>query len=911
MGTRSVWLGPPGSGKTTRVLDFARGRLRRFDGGFRVIVPSATMAEHLRNRLAREGFALRTDTVVTVAAHAAELAPVERIVTAPALELYLNEILELKPPAGLLEARDMPGFVPLLAKTIEELASAGCDAYTWQGFLSLEVGSAPLFRAIGEAWLELQERCAREALQTRHEWLQNAARALRAGALPGVDTFFWDGFPRLAAAEIDLIGAQGERGDVTVTLPAWSGAARAGLIALRRRGFSIRRFEAVRAEPRRVLVKPATEDEEVNEIARRILDAHAGGKPWREIGVVVRGHAPYVPLLETAFERYGIPVRPYFASQLESHPVARLFSGAVSAALAGWPWEQTLGLIVSPAGIGGASSAAAKFEYLVREALPGSGLEGLLKIAAPVQEGEAIARFIAALARFSEWRSMVAAPRDWVQRLQSLSMLLTAPQYAGISAESIAIWRTRAAAVRAWLGAFEETAEMLPADPIALGFLVELAAPALSVASVPDPEFRRDAVHLIDVHEARQWELPVVFVCGLVEGQFPRASHPDPILGNELRGALRRRGISVRTRSDQDAEERFLFDIALSRATEELVLSYPLTDAKGELTLPAFAVGRLTGLNESPGMACDPRPRTHAPARPAGAPSLQERRSLDQIRAGHPSFTPTGLESFLECPFQFFAGKLMELAGPPRTPAERFDELQRGSLVHKLLAQYHRLDFRQDLLALFAADWARTQAKLRVPPGYRLELERGLIERSLRLYAKDPPRQPGWTAYMEDPFQLSMAELTGDAASAGVEIKGRIDRYEVSPGGECVVYDYKFSRPSSVKAVARKQSERALQAGMYLLAVRHKGLRPIGFYYLALKGACEVTGWSEAELLDERANSAATLAGRAVSEILAGRIEVAPIDRDSCKFCDYADACRIREIGYPSERRVMTAGEGG
>jgi adenylate kinase family enzyme len=44
-------LGPPGSGKTTSCLEQLRAALRANRGDCRLIVPTATMGEHLRNEL--------------------------------------------------------------------------------------------------------------------------------------------------------------------------------------------------------------------------------------------------------------------------------------------------------------------------------------------------------------------------------------------------------------------------------------------------------------------------------------------------------------------------------------------------------------------------------------------------------------------------------------------------------------------------------------------------------------------------------------------------------------------------------------------------------------------------------------------------------------------------------------------
>ena len=941
MGIRTVWLGPPGAGKTTGILDAVRGRLRSFRDDFRIVVPTATMAEHLRNGLAREGLTLRSNTIATVTGHARELFPGARLMNATALEMALQEALSSNCPPSFSNTREMPGFLAQLAATLEELINAGCDAYTWQGFLSLKADVKPVLRELGSLWVEVQEQLRAGGLITRHEWLRGAAQALREGALPGISTFYWDGFSRLGAAELDLVYAHGERGDVTVSLPAWLGAARGGLIALRRAGFAIRRFKAVRPAPRRILVCPATEDDEAVEIARRVLEHHRSGRPWHEIGIVVRAKEPYAPLLETAFARFGIPVRPYFATPLEGHPVSRLFSSTLAALLSGWNWEPVLSAALSPAGLAGASPAAARFEYAVREQLPGEGLERLRAIGVAMGDAGAIVEFLDRLGSFDAWRTETLTPTAWANRLGGLNALLEPPRLAGrveqhsceaklhcastsasrtglralkgprgagapphITPERISVWRACAAAAKAWLGAVAETAAYLPDRPIALEAFLKFAQPALRDATIRSVEFRRDAVRLIDAQEARQWELPVVFVCGLLEGAFPRAARPDPILGEALRGALRRRQITVRTRSERDSEERFLFDVALSRATSELVLSHPRLNEKGEETLGAFALAHVEGLVEEQAPPCDLAVHPME-APPDARPYLQSPDSLKALAVRHKSFSPTGLEKFLECPFQFFVGNTLKLDDPPKAPSERFDPLERGTLVHGLLAQYHRLHV--DLLQMFREEWERTLAKLRVPLGYRLELERILIERSLRMYALNAPEHPGWEQHMEENFQLPIA----NSQAGPIDVRGRIDRYEVDANGDCVVYDYKFSRPSTVGVIVKDETMgRGLQAGIYLQAIGRKGLRPLAFHYVAVKSACEMKGWDKREELDSLMTGAGEQAARAAEEILNGRIAVAPIDRDSCAFCGFIDGCRIREIGYGGAAEAEAAGAG-
>src|SRR5690242_20934806 len=58
--------GPAGSGKTFLVLEKLRGALSRQDGSVRLLVPTATMARHVRNRIARAGFVPSPQMVQTL-----------------------------------------------------------------------------------------------------------------------------------------------------------------------------------------------------------------------------------------------------------------------------------------------------------------------------------------------------------------------------------------------------------------------------------------------------------------------------------------------------------------------------------------------------------------------------------------------------------------------------------------------------------------------------------------------------------------------------------------------------------------------------------------------------------------------------------------------------------------------------
>ena len=209
----------------------------------------------------------------------------------------------------------------------------------------------------------------------------------------------------------------------------------------------------------------------------------------------------------------------------------------------------------------------------------------------------------------------------------------------------IGIESARVRSTSAALAAFEEildgAAVALDASGrCALAVFWKQVETALALEPLRVPDARRNVVHVMDAYEARQWELPVVFVCGLIERHFPQYHREDPILGDAAR---RRAGLD--TAADRQTEERFLFELATSRATEETILSYPRFDEQGEDTLPSFFLEGEFEPADRAARSCHACSRTWTPRA-----DLETRPTLI-----HKTLSPTGIESFLQCPFQFFA----------------------------------------------------------------------------------------------------------------------------------------------------------------------------------------------------------------------------------------------------------------
>ena len=865
--------GPAGSGKTFRILERLRDALRRRDSGVRLLTPTATMAQHLQDQMAHEGFVFRPGIVQTLSRFIDAFAADAPQVSEPLRYLIVEEAVRRANRPEFARVAGLPGFCAALARTMEEFSSAGCDAERLAAGLARQRGSAELGEAFLAVYAQVDRELERRGMATRSQRLLRAAESIGRDGLHGVHTIWLDGFYALPDPELAAIAALCRHADVTVTLPTAeiTEPARQRLLSM---GFA---EQACAWEPppvRRELIEAASIEREADEIARRILEQAAAGRPFRQMGVVVRSPEIYEPVLRATLDRFGIPARFYFDADLSGHPVVRYLSGIVDGMLNGWDHAATLAAIRLAPGL-----SCDEFDFAVRERIPGAGLGALKAIAAERARGRAgegaiaLPDLLRLLDGLEEWRALSLLPDEWAARLQGLRGLFAPGWLLPGSYELAAMGRSQAAVLDLFDGAMEEAAWALGGKPVPLREFWQAAKSVLRLTPLRVDDHRRNVVHVMGAYEARQWRLPVVFVCGLVEKQFPKFHTQDPFFPEAARAQLKQAGIRVRTAADFDAEERFLYDSAVTRATESLTLSYPRFDARGQQNLPSLY---LEGLTATSATACAMVGQAVSPA--ARPPmSVASGDLLHVLTERHQAFRPTALESYLQCAFQFFGRYTLRLSGVPARPEERLDFLLQGNIVHEVLADLHRGAGPLD--ETFDRVFRRICEEQRVPRSYRTEACRERMLADLRTLTEDPGWHTGCEVRPEQKFNY---KLSGD-----VEIRGRIDRVDVTPDGGAFVIDYKYSGAQNTKN--RASDPNLLQSQLYLLALeRFFKLRPEGMSYWGFKGGIQRTSWMpfEPALAIE-----ATL--RIAGEIRAGRVAPHPADPDKCRFCDYRDVCRF------------------
>src|SRR5262249_59510260 len=94
-------------------------------------------------------------------------------------------------------------------------------------------------------------------------------------------------------------------------------------------------------------------------------------------------------------------------------------------------------------------------------------------------------------------------------------------------------------------------------------------------------------VRVLSTDLVRALEVPYLVVMGLGERSFPRLAAPEPFFDEAERQAFRQVGLELSCAEDRLPDEMLLFYQVVTRATRQLVLSYPAVDDKGQALLPS------------------------------------------------------------------------------------------------------------------------------------------------------------------------------------------------------------------------------------------------------------------------------------------------------------------------------------
>ena len=281
------------------------------------------------------------------------------------------------------------------------------------------------------------------------------------------------------------------------------------------------------------------------------------------------------------------------------------------------------------------------------------------------------------------------------------------------------------------------------------------------------------------------------------------------------------------------------------------------------------------------------------------------------------AFSPSQLESYVWCPFQFLMRYVLRL-----NPVLDYDDLAddhtgRGDRVHKTLELIERLHADQggDRLdharaALRSMKGVEPALASETDPG-RTRIEDERLERTVARYldqATEYDRVQGGRPLIAKKLEVvfggeegsdSLPALTIGDGPGRVRIRGQIDRVDVFQNGDgpfLRVIDYKSGVGQSAKDVAEAV---ALQLVLYAMVVEAHlpeaaGATDhgVGYWELRTKGYRDVKQ-PDPGALREKVQARVE---EAVGGVRSGVFVILPIKDECSRHCDYATVCRIAQV---------------
>ncbi|MCL6592974.1 MAG: PD-(D/E)XK nuclease family protein, partial [Alicyclobacillus sp.] len=420
---------------------------------------------------------------------------------------------------------------------------------------------------------------------------------------------------------VEQIQAQAVAHGLQVEVQALPDAGRPALVqAVEAAVFGGTAAPAAPAQPPVTLVTAQNIRAEAEGVARAIA-RHVRELGWRyrDVAVLVPSLADYAGPLRDSFQRHGLPVCLEDFPLLSIHPLAKFLLAALasvedqastaamasllktalsSLADADADWLELYLRRYEVAGIDTWTQAAA-WTFAQDEANP----DQQTGAAAADARADGLRRQVAAvLAPF--WAAV--ATEELTPR--ALGAALWALLQAAAAKRRVAAWMLAEAEAQrpaqaslheqAWqrtLALLDDLTETWPEAPLRRSFLFELVQDDLTrqpLASIPAGV---DEVLVTELSRARGLRVRGLWVMGAADGQFPPRVHTDGLLHDEERLLFARlfgQPLGL-TGDDVQLCQRETVYLALTRASERLSVSYPLTAADGRAAQPARAWERL------------------------------------------------------------------------------------------------------------------------------------------------------------------------------------------------------------------------------------------------------------------------------------------------------------------------------
>jgi ATP-dependent helicase/nuclease subunit B len=573
----------------------------------------------------------------------------------------LREILDNGHWPYFEDIRESPGLlglvIALIAELKESLITPAVFREKMNRMKSLEPDASSKYEALAGLYENYESALDRKGLEDRHDVFGIYQKEKAGGALKGqrfrkiwMDGFF-DFSPLQRACLTELAAMSAE---MTVTLTLDSSPARRDLFepvfeserfflemgfvrkelrevpgggvsgALRNVAKNIfksrcgaKKTGKIRAGAELQIFEAVGTEGEMEMVAREILEEYRGGRHrFSDFAVLFRQIGDYESILRSVFGKYGIPVEIHERERLSYAPMIQVIAGLLKIFRGGWirgdlmeflkssyvrclggepkdfEWVSELEHAAMAEGVTGGRDAWLGPWSAGGKARPGFDADKEKKL-------KAIAGLEDALRGAEDFRTV---KRHMIHAVETTFGIFQPSD----RAEDYV--RRDAASYRRFEALLDEIGVSLVPVPGTSGkdsFFESFAAHFLRLVELDLfslHEKNRNKVQVYDVSLARQKEYKAVFVSGLLEKKFPVQMKEDPVLSDWERALFNRlQGEGVlQERLPRQKTERYLFYIAVTRAREKLILTYPRYDLEGKEALRSYYVDETEALFDHP-----------------------------------------------------------------------------------------------------------------------------------------------------------------------------------------------------------------------------------------------------------------------------------------------------------------------
>ena len=364
------------------------------------------------------------------------------------------------------------------------------------------------------------------------------------------------------------------------------------------------------------LYQAATAYTEVEYVSARIRRLAAQGYRYRDIAVASRSMDVYGPLLESVFRRDGIPAYISRRSDILEKPVMTLLLSAVDAVTGGFEYEDMFRYLKTGMTDVTAAECDLLENYVIRWDIRGNmwlrdvpwtlnpdgyGLDMTEERAARLEEINRIREKVRGpLSALADGLKRRPAARDKARTLYEFAAAAGVPDAlrekadALLSAGQVQLAEEYAQLWQIFCDVLDQFVEILgdtELDGEEFAKLLRLVLTQYSVGTIPAT---LDQVKVSEITRNDRHRVRVLFLLGANDHLLPKIEKDGGVLDSDDRQALAQRDIPL-SDATFDALDNELQNIyaCLAQPTEQLHISWPVTDVTGAELRPSFVVERV------------------------------------------------------------------------------------------------------------------------------------------------------------------------------------------------------------------------------------------------------------------------------------------------------------------------------